>query len=147
MCWKCYNPFPLLMVSLIVCAQGLAVVLTRIGYSLSKPLLPVSSSSCLRRETECAILHMRHIEDDCQYVHGRQLRMVSHICGFELASNKTHPIGFSRLIQYLQPLGGLIVSIWQRQVACNYWRLHVVPICRPETVAIVSSVVLNHSKH
>ena len=33
------SPFPLLTVSLIVCAHGLAVILSRIGYSLVKPPL------------------------------------------------------------------------------------------------------------
>lgn len=50
MCWTGHNPFPLLMVSLIVCAHGLAVILSRIGYSLVEPRLSVSSSS----ETKCA---------------------------------------------------------------------------------------------
>ena len=83
MCWKGHNPFPLLMVSLIVCAHGLAVVLTRIGYSLGKPLPPVSSSSCSRKETNTHKIHRGRLPIPTQ------LRMVSHICGFELASNRT----------------------------------------------------------
>lgn len=54
MSWTGHCPFPLLVVSLIVCARDLAVILSRIGYSLVKPLLPVSSSSCLCKEKKCA---------------------------------------------------------------------------------------------
>lgn len=59
MSWTGHNPFPLLMVSLIVCARGLAVVLSRIGYSLVKPLLPVSSSLGSRKQMKCAT-HKTH---------------------------------------------------------------------------------------
>lgn len=74
--------------------------------------------------------------------------MVSHICGFGLAGNESYPISFSRLMQYLQqPLGELIVALWQRHTVRNYWRLHAGPTCSPDIVAIVNAVVLNHSEH
>ena len=50
------------MVSLIVCAHGLAVILSRIGYSPIKPLLPGLFLIFLRKR------NIRRIRDDCHYI-------------------------------------------------------------------------------
>ena len=54
------------MVSLIVCARGLAVILSRIGYSLVKPLLQFLPLRA--REKKRSVLHMRYFNHGCQYV-------------------------------------------------------------------------------
>ena len=47
------------MVSLIVCARGLAVVLSRIGYSPVQPLLQYL-------QKQQGVLNSRHLNDDCK---------------------------------------------------------------------------------
>ena len=54
------------MVSLIVCARGLAVILSRIGYSLVQPLFQFLPHRA--REKQQSVPHIRHLNDDCKYV-------------------------------------------------------------------------------
>ena len=54
------------MVSLIVCARGLAVMLSRIGYSLVKPLLQFLPHRA--RQKKRSVLHIRYLNHGYQYV-------------------------------------------------------------------------------
>ena len=86
------------MVSLNVCARGLAAILSRIGYRLVKPLLQFlpHPSSCASKETKRVAKRATHeVLQPCLPIR-RHPWMVSHVCGFEL-QHESYPIGFPRL--------------------------------------------------